>query len=445
MFDIMALSRLSAMIDPITPEQDEKLVNVRACLANLARHKVVVFSYYRDTTRYVIEHLRNDPALASYRIASLSSDIAPRDRQRIIARFAPQSSRMTVPPAEEIDILITTDVLSEGQNLQDAAYLINYDLHWNPTRMIQRAGRIDRLGSVHDTVTIYNIFPDQELEALLRLVERLHERLRAINETIGLDASVLGELIDPKTFNTLRELAADDDSSLAFWGQVSELTGNEMMRQHLLVYLRDHGAAIVEDLPDGIHSGVRRGQRTGVFAYYRHNDRHFWRFWDTQGRYATDNRFEIHELIRATPVEPRDNDWLTPAEQEEALEALADDILADLEARRGSAILGEQLDKVQRDVAAILRTNWNRPDIDKALAQSLYAVLRKPLPTPFVRQMRTLTVDYGRTGDLAALIDGLDTMVAAHALEQAANTALTPTSEPLTRDDLELVCWMMIR
>jgi hypothetical protein len=335
-------------------------------------------------------------------------------------------------------------VLSEGQNLQDAAYLINYDLHWNPTRMIQRAGRIDRLGSPHARITISNIFPDQELESLLKLVERLQERLRAINETIGLDASVLGELIDPKTFNTLRELAGGDDRSLAFWGQVSELAGNEWMRQQLLAYLRDHGRAVIEGLPDGIHSCLRRGQRTGVFAYYRYKDRHFWRFWDTRALYASDNRFEIHELIRATPGEARDDEWLGPEEQERALETIADSIVNDLAVQRSSAIVGEQVDKGQRDINAILKAHWNKPGVDKAQAQAIYAVLRAPLPLPFVRQLRKLNVDYGRSGDLAALINELQRLIDAHALEQA-TAALTPASEPISRDDLQLVCWLLVR
>jgi superfamily II DNA/RNA helicase len=77
-----------------------------------------------------------------------------------------------VGTADEIDILIATDVMSEGQNLQDCGYLINYDLHWNPTRMVQRAGRIDRLGSPHTVLTICNMFPARELERLLGLVEK---------------------------------------------------------------------------------------------------------------------------------------------------------------------------------------------------------------------------------------------------------------------------------
>jgi hypothetical protein len=158
----------------------------------------------------------------------------------------------------EFDILIATDVLY----LQDAAYLIDYDLHWNPTRMIQRARRIDRLGSPHDVIT------------------------------------------------------------------------NELLRQQLLVYLRDHGRALIDELPDGIHSCLRRDGRRGIFACYRHADRHFWRFWDEWAGFISDNRFEIHEIIRTTPATPRDEEWIAAERQEEALEAIAADILPTI-AREG--------------------------------------------------------------------------------------------------------------
>ncbi len=443
--DLSLLDRIIVLIDPLTAEQDDKLIHVRKQLTALAGQKIVIFSYFRDTARYLTEQLQSDPDLQSFRIASLSSDVAPRDRQRTIERFAPHSSRATVTADQEYDLLITTDVLSEGQNLQDAAYLLNYDLHWNPTRMIQRAGRIDRLGSLHSSVTIFNIFPDQELETLLRLVERLQERLGAINETIGLDASVLGELITPRTFNTLRELAVGDDSSLSFWGQVSELTGNELLRQQLLTYLREHGQSMIDMLPDGIHSCLQRKQRQGVFAYYRHGERHFWRFWDAQARFVSDNRFEIHELIRATPSEPRDEEWLSLEEQEQALEIIANTILETLAHRQAAQLLGEQLEKVQRDLATILRSQWSRPGVDRIAAQEVYSVLRKPLPAPFVRQLRSLHVEYGRSGDLAALIQALQQLIHTHALGQEATKDLVPVQEPLTRDDLQLICWMLVR
>lgn len=101
-------------------------------------------------------------------------------------------------------------MLSEGQNLQDCALLINYDLHWNPTRMIQRAGRIDRIGTDFDTLFIHNFFPDEGLERLLGLVQSLQTKIRQIDDVVGLDASVLGEAINPKVFNTIKRIEQED-------------------------------------------------------------------------------------------------------------------------------------------------------------------------------------------------------------------------------------------
>jgi superfamily II DNA/RNA helicase len=111
-------------------------------------------------------------------------------------------------------VLISTDVLSEGQNLQDAGVVINYDLHWNPVRLIQRAGRVDRIGSPYAHILLYNVFPEAELESLLGLVQRLSTRIAQIDQTVGLDASVLGEVISQRSLEQLRQLHRNDQSLL---------------------------------------------------------------------------------------------------------------------------------------------------------------------------------------------------------------------------------------
>src|SRR5271166_6280812 len=99
----------------------------------------------------------------------------PDERVKIVEAFAPKANGKPewVSSEREIDVLISKDVLSEGQDLQDYGYLLNYDLHWNPTRMVQRAGRIDRIGTQFDTLFIHNFFPDEGLERLLGLVQSL--------------------------------------------------------------------------------------------------------------------------------------------------------------------------------------------------------------------------------------------------------------------------------
>src|SRR5690606_8091983 len=119
----------------------------------------------------------------------------PEERAGIIAQFAPIGSGLEQPPADSIDVLISTDVLSEGQNPPDCGALINYDLTWNPIRLVQRNGRIDRIGSPHAEIGIYNLFPEEELEALLHLIERLTNRISTIDDLGLLDSSVLGEVV----------------------------------------------------------------------------------------------------------------------------------------------------------------------------------------------------------------------------------------------------------
>jgi superfamily II DNA/RNA helicase len=159
--------------------------------------KVLIFSYYKDTARYLYSQIGNpeNPNAAAFQkqldavnIRRMDSGADPRERSRIVK------------------ILISTDVLSEGQNLQDCGYLINYDLHWNPTRMVQRAWRIDRIGTDFDRLWIYDMFPDEGLERLLGLVESLSDKIAAIDATGFLDASILGESVHPRNFNTLRRI-----------------------------------------------------------------------------------------------------------------------------------------------------------------------------------------------------------------------------------------------
>src|SRR5262249_23273309 len=139
-----------------------------------SRYKVLIFSTFKDTTRYLHRCLTEDAKwlkqAGNPHIRRIDSGNHPDERGHIISQFAPVASGKSNSTGEEIPIRISTDVLSEGQNLQDCGILINYDLTWNPIRLVQRNGRIDRIGSAHAAIGIYNLFPEDELEALLHLV-----------------------------------------------------------------------------------------------------------------------------------------------------------------------------------------------------------------------------------------------------------------------------------
>jgi superfamily II DNA/RNA helicase len=169
----------------------------------------------------------------------MDSGAQAKERLRLVQAFAPKPNNKPdwVGTDQEVSILISTDVLSEGQNLQDCGILINDALHWNPTRMVQRAGRIDRIGTECDTLWIYNMFPDAGLERLLRLVESLTRKIDAMDRSGFLDASILGEMVYPRNFNTLRRISEEDGSVIEAQEQFTELASSEFLVQQLRTLL----------------------------------------------------------------------------------------------------------------------------------------------------------------------------------------------------------------
>ena len=300
-------------------ESDGKLARLKELLADeLKGKKVLIFSSFKDTSRYLFRALTAGKNAAWLKdageplIRRIDSGNHPSERPHILGLFAPVANERPIPEGErEINILISTDVLSEGQNLQDCGIIVNYDLTWNPIRLVQRNGRIDRIGSTHAEIAIFNMFPENELEALLRLVERLTTRIATIDDLGLLDASVLGEVVHPRTFNTLRRILEGDVTALDEEEERAELAGPEKLLRDLKDMLNRDGADQITDLPNGIHSGLRRERRHGMFFYFQapRSDgiglRHFWRYIDARTHDVFENRFEIADRIACQPDEPR--------------------------------------------------------------------------------------------------------------------------------------------
>lgn len=192
-------------------DKDEKLNVFASHLVEQVKEgkngkKILVFSFFSDTIDYLREAL---PPIIEPLIPGFTKEAAfvsgnSKEVEAIAKRFSPISKKYHLKPEEkELNYLFATDVLSEGQNLQDAGMLVNYDLHWNPVRMIQRNGRINRLGSIYDEVLIANARPSDDLETYLKLVRRLERKIDTINSTIGNDQSILGEEANPVEFNDM--------------------------------------------------------------------------------------------------------------------------------------------------------------------------------------------------------------------------------------------------
>ncbi|HET9982424.1 MAG TPA: helicase-related protein [Longimicrobiales bacterium] len=213
--DLGALRGLLGRLRVGAGAADPKLEALRSLLDELAGRKVVVFTEFRETARYLARALerRGAVGLVDGRGALLGG--APAGRREVVERFAPAANGAPEPPARErVELLIATDVLSEGLNLQDAAHVVSYDLPWNPIRLVQRVGRVDRLGSPHETVFPYHFVPERGLEELLGLLRRLRGKLRAIEEAVPGDDAVLDGTVAGDSIGALERLLAGDGTVL---------------------------------------------------------------------------------------------------------------------------------------------------------------------------------------------------------------------------------------
>jgi superfamily II DNA/RNA helicase len=189
--DLKLLRTILELVMPISPEQDAKLQKLKSELAKkpLKDGKRLIFTQYADTAKYLHDNL--NPGGKRDDIDVIFS--GDKSKARIVGRFAPKANPeyQFTAGEKELFTVVATDVLAEGLNLQDCDNIINYDLHWNPVRLIQRFGRIDRIGSDHDVVHGFNFLPETALDKHLDLKDKLHNRIQEIHDTIGEDSEIL--------------------------------------------------------------------------------------------------------------------------------------------------------------------------------------------------------------------------------------------------------------
>jgi superfamily II DNA or RNA helicase len=218
--DRTALITLFNFANAITPERDAKLKQLKDTIANKIRHpinegnrKILVFTAFSDTASYLYDNLqawvKNEFGLESALITGTSTKttFGKNEFGHILTNFSPRSKhrarKASMPQQGEIDILIATDAISEGQNLQDCDYLINYDIHWNPVRIIQRFGRIDRLGSQNQRIQLVNFWATKDLDKYINLKNRVEARMALVDVTATGEENLLNT-------EQLEELIEDD-------------------------------------------------------------------------------------------------------------------------------------------------------------------------------------------------------------------------------------------
>jgi superfamily II DNA or RNA helicase len=461
--DIELLQGIWHRVRDLSPDRDAKLARLKGLLASgdLRGKKVLIFTYFKDTARYLYRQLGHPDeaaarafreSLGGVQIRRIDSGADRRERARLIEEFAPIANGKSelAGTEREIQILISTDVLAEGQNLQDCGHLINYDLHWNPTRMVQRAGRIDRIGSPFEELQVLNMFPDEGLERLLRLVERLAEKIDEIDRAGFHDASILGEAVHPQNFNTLRRIGDEDASVLAEEEVFAELPSSEYLARQLATHLGAHGADQLEELPDGIHSGLERRGARGVFFYFQARPKegpplHFWRYVDfLRGDEVEDNRLLIAQKIVCAPDTTR---VIDPAIEAKIFDAQGRVIQHILEAVRRQRALEEApraIDPAQQSAIAALQRWMSHPAVDRARTMALIRVLQQPLRRSSLAPLRKAVEQLRRSTDPMAALADLENLLSDGATAESIPSATDPRPGELQREDLRLICFDLV-
>jgi superfamily II DNA or RNA helicase len=364
--DLHQLADFLNQLEGFKASQDKKLAALLKLLRNdpvLSEHKVLIFTEFKDTARHLFKQLREAGLEGVAEIDSSSSE----DRRAVIRRFAPyyngsSSAELKAAGEEEIRVLISTDVLAEGLNLQDATRLINYDLHWNPVRLMQRIGRIDRRmnpavearlvadhperAKLRGEVAYYNFLPPEELDDLLRLYRTVSKKTLRISKTFGIEGRKL--LRPDDDYEDLRDFYA------AYEGTESPLERIHLEWRQLL---KDHPGLEerLDRLPARVFSGKAHPTpgAQGVFFCYalpapeaepqtpgapaRWTEAAGtvrWYFYDLAAARVAEDPTEIIGLVRTAPAAPRRR-------------ALADATLAELRARVEKHIKNSYLKKVQ--------------------------------------------------------------------------------------------------
>ncbi len=276
--DLEVIRLLLTMLESITPEHDSKLQQLVSDLQHKFAHpingdnkKVIIFTAFSDTAEYLYNCLA-DKIKSKYglNVALVTGDVEARstmklkeklDFNKVLTLFSPISKeRAAIYPHlhEDIDVLIATDCISEGQNLQDCDYLLNYDIHWNPVRIIQRFGRIDRIGSKNAEIQLVNYWPDMTLDEYINLKGRVESRMKVTVMTATGDDNILSpEEKDDLEYRRqqLKRLQEDvvDLEEMNSGVSIMDLGLNEF-RLDLLEYINSNHD--VEHTPFGLHAVV---------------------------------------------------------------------------------------------------------------------------------------------------------------------------------------------
>lgn len=451
--------KLKALVEELKKIAKQADEEATGAIDRAQKKKVLVFSFFADTVRWIWEHLATEikkhPELACYKgrfqyvAGSMGGDDS--SRERAVWGFAPVSSEAPAgADADLYDILVTTDVLAEGVNLQQCRHVINYDMPWNPMRLVQRHGRIDRIGSPYDRVFLRTIFPHDRLNALLDLEGRILNKLAQAAASIGVGTPpIVGARGSGHVFADTREeiekLAAENPDLFERGGTAAAAQTGEEYRQELRKALEKDRDRIVK-LPWKAGAGMRKGKERGVVFCAKVGDRVYLRFVPATEAWGPVSEMAavVGELGTCLRMIECSED--TPSELPEALHVSVFDfwnvarahVFRSWEAETDPAATQPKVRPLNRKVAEFLRAQPPQ-DMEETRLRRALETLESPWPRREEVMLRDLFADDslaapGKAQKLVELVEktGLEPFIAPEPLP------------PIGEEDIHLVGWIAL-
>ena len=431
--------------------------------------KVLIFTEYVTTAKYITKEL--EVKFTNKKVECITGSTRQNTRKRYIREFSPKANLLEgeeIDSTDEIDILVSTEVLAEGQNLQDCNYVINYDLPWNPMRIVQRTGRVDRLTSEYDIIHTRACYPDKELDNILKLLGKLLEKIDTVNQTVGLDSEVLGETPTPKQFNgTIKDrikILAGKDGTKDGTAKVIE----DMEREsdvmpaaspinELSRYIKEKGVNMMEDVPMGRRSGKQDKGQYAILAYLqeRPERRVYFVVYDCtrDSAYVPDDDFEAINMTACdvdTPIHlPMDG-----SNNQESFEMLLD---IDKKARRAIDEKNDQItqyvkssknkkrkqhDKNITEISKIILDATINGKITKDEGKDVSSIIKSEYLRSWQEDIREYLSEYNRSQDIDGLVKSIKKMSNYIGLQE--KTEPIKDKEDIQRSELKLIGAMFI-
>ena len=364
--------------------QDHKLLALVELLTQThPTEKVLVFTQFADTVHYLTEELKQRGITHVAGVTGNSDDPAA-----IAWTFSPISNSKPIPQAEELRVLIATDVLSEGLNLQDCAIIVNYDLPWAIIRLIQRAGRVDRIGQTAETIRCYSFLPVEGVERIIRLRIRLKQRLKENAEVVGTDEAFFEDEMDEQTILDLYHeksgvLDGDEDSEVDLTSEAYQIWKNAIDADPALKQKIENLAPVVYSTrahtptaphPEGVLIYLKTAEGNDSLALV-----------DREGRSVTQSQLAILRMAQChpdTPAIPRDGQHHQLVEQGAKL-ILDDEKSKGGQLGRPSGARFRTYERLKRYAQAVKGTSFESQD----LLDAIDTIYRHPLRQGAIDQL----------------------------------------------------------